>query len=261
MSDETNTGSPLGDGASNQPRVTVGPDTDTLKSKFRSQSVPLEQDFADLIDIADVGRRALGQNPRQDGVVGAGLVVDSEGKLSIDVSAAGFVKGMIMMFSGASIPKGWALCDGTDGTPNLVDRFILGGKGDDVGTASSGASFTGTGGSKSFTATTAAVSLSVTVSDTTLTIDQIPEHSHLVARYYTEPHYIEGSAKLHFNDGVVIKTWDESEQPIGTHWKASSGSTGGSLGHNHGASVSPSSHSHTASITPPYYILAFIMKV
>ncbi len=35
-------------------------------------------------------------------------------------------QGGIIMWSGpiASIPDGWALCDGTNGTPNLLDRFI-----------------------------------------------------------------------------------------------------------------------------------------
>lgn len=39
-----------------------------------------------------------------------------------------FVTGMIMMWSGAAdaLPYGWALCDGTKGTPNLTDRFIVG---------------------------------------------------------------------------------------------------------------------------------------
>ena len=39
-----------------------------------------------------------------------------------------FVAGMIMLWSGAivSIPAGWLLCDGTSGTPNLRDRFVVG---------------------------------------------------------------------------------------------------------------------------------------
>ena len=38
-------------------------------------------------------------------------------------------KGTIVMFNGASseIPEGWAICDGSNGTPNLVDKFIVGG--------------------------------------------------------------------------------------------------------------------------------------
>lgn len=36
--------------------------------------------------------------------------------------------GVISMWSGsiASIPSGWTLCDGTDGAPDLTDRFITG---------------------------------------------------------------------------------------------------------------------------------------
>ena len=36
--------------------------------------------------------------------------------------------GMIILWSGslASVPQGWQLCDGTNGTPNLRDRFIVG---------------------------------------------------------------------------------------------------------------------------------------
>jgi len=40
-------------------------------------------------------------------------------------------KGQILLWSGsvATIPDGWALCNGTNGTPNLVDKFIQGGGG------------------------------------------------------------------------------------------------------------------------------------
>lgn len=37
-------------------------------------------------------------------------------------------KGIICMWSGSidSIPDGWALCDGNNGTPNLRDKFVIG---------------------------------------------------------------------------------------------------------------------------------------
>lgn len=38
------------------------------------------------------------------------------------------MKGIIVMWSGAigEIPAGWQLCDGTNGTPDLRDRFLIG---------------------------------------------------------------------------------------------------------------------------------------
>lgn len=37
--------------------------------------------------------------------------------------------GLIAMWSGAAgaIPGGWVICDGTNGTPNLQSKFVLGG--------------------------------------------------------------------------------------------------------------------------------------
>ncbi len=37
-------------------------------------------------------------------------------------------EGLIVMWSGAldTIPDGWALCDGTQGTPDLTDKFVIG---------------------------------------------------------------------------------------------------------------------------------------
>jgi len=39
-----------------------------------------------------------------------------------------FVSGMIMLWSGseASIPSGWVLCDGTNSTPDLRNKFVVG---------------------------------------------------------------------------------------------------------------------------------------
>lgn len=47
---------------------------------------------------------------------------------STDLTASLWKAGMILLWSGsiATIPLGWALCDGTNGTPNLRDKFIVG---------------------------------------------------------------------------------------------------------------------------------------
>ena len=41
--------------------------------------------------------------------------------------------GGVILWHGASnaVPKGWAICDGTNGTPDLRDRFVIGGYGED----------------------------------------------------------------------------------------------------------------------------------
>lgn len=54
-----------------------------------------------------------------------------------DVPGSAIPSGVIVMWSGAiaNIPAGWALCDGTNGTPDLRDRFIVGAKQDDGGVA------------------------------------------------------------------------------------------------------------------------------
>ena len=62
--------------------------------------------------------------------------------------------GLIMMYYGNNIPDGWALCDGTNGTPDLRNRFIIGAG--DIYTSGD------TGGE------------SVHI----LTIDEMPKHSH-----------------------------------------------------------------------------------
>ena len=46
----------------------------------------------------------------------------------MDSESKEFKKGMIILWSGAiaSIPAGWQLCNGTNGTPDLDTRFVQG---------------------------------------------------------------------------------------------------------------------------------------
>ena len=41
-------------------------------------------------------------------------------------SVASIPSGIITMWSGSEIPEGWALCDGSEGTPDLRNRFVVG---------------------------------------------------------------------------------------------------------------------------------------
>ena len=65
--------------------------------------------------------------------IGNNLLINSDislnGNLNVNNVLFAFVpRGIICMWSGLeeSIPNGWNICDGTNGTPDLRDRFIVG---------------------------------------------------------------------------------------------------------------------------------------
>jgi microcystin-dependent protein len=294
----------------------VGPSVEHLKNVFGVQQVPLASNFSDLIDVADVGRKAAGLSPEQDGNPGPGLQLDATQKLAVRLkqaggiavanaglgivvdaskgikvddsgvgvvadsnqgiqvnangigvnfgtslqmangklevaSNAGIPKGLIVMFSGAVIPQGWALCDGSPGRPDLRNRFILGGSASEVGSAGGG-SVSGTGKSKTYsvpTSTVPAGAINVTVGNTTLTVDQMPSHNH--------------SGKFTWNTGGNAggyTSFTQGNTPT-PETRTLSNSTGGNKPHSHTGSATQGSHGHTVSTLPAYYILAFIMKL
>ena len=58
----------------------------------------------------------------------SGKFLTTNGTALSFASVEAFVSGMILIWSGAAnaIPTGWVLCDGTNSTPNLSGKFILG---------------------------------------------------------------------------------------------------------------------------------------
>lgn len=237
-----------------------------LKDRFKAGSIPLQTDFADLIDMANTGAQAAGQASGQSGA-GQGLTINSgllevKAGNGIEVSASGvsvdpntvLPKGIITMFSGTRVPDGWLLCDGTHDTPNLIDRFIMGGNVADAGGKSSTA-FSGDKNNKQATTTTtnSKTGVNVGVNNHTLTISEIPAHSHSSTyRVDSAVWQVNGgnNGQKYQGGGLISDRWVQF--PISN--------TGGGNGHNHTASVNDSGHIHTVNVTPPYYILAFIMK-
>lgn len=138
------------------------------------------------------------------------VYIKSDGTLA-DATVA-LPSGIICMWSGAAnaIPLGWYLCNGSNGTPDLRNRFIVG--------AGSNYTVGNTGG----------------VNTVTLTINQIPSHSHTIPKR---------------NDSNVGTTsysassWTNNYMTTDNNWETTS--TGGGLGHEN---------------RPPYYALCFIMK-
>lgn len=66
------------------------PSTDDLKNRFKAGSIPLQSDFADLIDMANAGASATGVAANQDGKPGLGMRITSAGKLEPDLDPYDF---------------------------------------------------------------------------------------------------------------------------------------------------------------------------
>lgn len=146
-------------------------------------------------------------------------------------------QGGIIMWSGTleTLPAHWALCDGQNGTPDLRDRFIVG----------AGSHYTpGQTGGALTTAEDGEHHHSLSVGATTLSVEQMPSHTH--------------------NNGALL-SWEVTGISSGyrTGYNINTGATGGGEAHTHPINTSADGEdgAHSHSFTPPYYALAFIMKL
>ena len=166
-------------------------------------------------------------------------------------------KGVINMWSGSptSLPYGWALCDGSNGTPDLRGRFIVGYNPNDTDYNAIGR----TGGAKLVTLTTS--HMPAHNHGGTLTTSSNGNHVHSVNDYYfsesnNQVSGVNGRETLS-NDTIGSNRTDYDNKYL--YYKT----------HN---TFSSGSHSHTVALTsqgsnaphenrPPYYTLAYIMKI
>jgi len=148
-----------------------------------------------------------------------------------------FTTGMIMMWSGtiATIPSGWLLCDGTNSTPDLRDKFIIGARQDDAGVAKTNVtgSLTQTGGTKD----------AIVVSHThTGTTNNAGTHTHTTnAQFWNSP--VTGAPDGYF-----------------PAFRGAAATINAAGDHTHTFTTDSSGSSGTNQNLPPYYALAFIMK-
>jgi microcystin-dependent protein len=135
--------------------------------------------------------------------------------------------GTIVMWSGSvgSIPAGWALCDGTSGTPDLRDRFIVG----------AGSSYTvgATGGA----------------AQVTLTVDQMPAHSH-TGTTSNSGNLVEFSRSE--NHGTANRYGMGTQNSDNNWWQGA---------HTHTFTTGNAGGGQSQENRPPYFSLAFIMKL
>ncbi|CDH32121.1 tail fiber protein [Xenorhabdus bovienii] len=205
---------------------------------------------------------------------GNGIKIDND-RVAIDPNKV-LPKGMIVMFSGSTVPQGWALCDGNNGTPNLIDRFILGGKISDINSKNN-VTLSGSGNSKKCNKNSdnKVVSVNVKIKDTTLTLSHIPSHNHIGGMaYHDNTGFRYGSSSLVQDSyqidnqvsGGYISQKNSSPRSLLSYTLSSpryayTSSEGNGEGHSHGADATTNSHNHITDVIPPYYILAFIIKL
>lgn len=170
--------------------------------------------------------------------------------------------GVIVLWSGsvATIPSGWALCNGSSGTPDLRDRFVVGaGSTYAVGATGGSTTSSASGGHTHTESSAGSHSHTGVTGDTSLTVNQIPSHTHTWSGTSTseDNNYTAGTNYLREGSTVnsssfTVTTTASGEGAAHSHTISSDGS------HTH-TITAVGDHTHTT--TPPYYALAYIMKL
>jgi hypothetical protein len=141
--------------------------------------------------------------------------------------AGAIPSGGIIIWSGsvASVPSGWYLCNGSNGTPDLRDRFVVG--------AGSTYAVAATGGSAN----------AIVVSHTHTGTATGGAHTHTVTTHYSTG----GSHSVTDNGGGYQEgSFTATTDAGGTH--------------SHSFTTDSAGASGTNANLPPYYALAYIMK-
>ncbi len=144
-------------------------------------------------------------------------------------------KGTIVAWSGTenNIPANWHLCDGTNGTPDLRDKFVLG--------AGNNYSVGQTGGS----------------STASLSVENMPSHTHMVTGSTSSDgshsHDINYDSFGHGNTGTSYG--------LGSYSGSYGTSTAGEHTHTITATAEATGGGQPHENMPPYYALCYIMRI
>jgi hypothetical protein len=186
---------------------------------------------ANQILVPDDGSRATAG--------GANILVAGD-----DLQPSVFETGMIMLWYGAAIdvPTGWAICDGSSGTPDMRDRFP-------VGVSGTKALGTTGGAASASTSSSGGHDHGGATGSTAITEAQMPAHTHEVAGGYL----VNGNGTTDGIDGGPQANAAVISTPV-------TSSVGGGGGHTH-TITAESNHNHSVDTLPPYRALYFIMRL
>jgi hypothetical protein len=151
-----------------------------------------------------------------------------------------FFSGMIILWSGAiiAIPSGWVLCDGTNSTPDLRDKFVVG--------AGSTYAVGATGGSPN------AIVVSHTHTATSTSTVTDPGHQH--GEFVGSLAMVSSAATGPIVSGAIVSASVSTNKQVLTATQT----TGVTVATT--TTVDTAGTSGTNANLPPYYALAYIMK-
>lgn len=245
------------------------------------KGVEIDNEFNELADVIET--KANLDSPSFTNVPEAPTAAVGTNTTQLATTAfvqAAVPSGVIVMWSGsiASIPSGWVLCNGSNGTPDLRNRFVAGASGDGASTPWPNMPPDATGGSED------AVVVSHNHGDGTLATDTEASHAHGAGSYETNTRGSHNHSDL--SDSFAASTDISSSTNIvrfvggatttgrfttssledfptdGAHSHDVSGSSANAGAHSHDVTGSTASEgvSGTNKNLPPYYALAYIMK-
>lgn len=191
--------------------------------------------FGNIQQIGGATNSVLGYTSANTNVQALKIVNDMIASSTITSDKLAFAQvapiptGGIIMWSGsiANIPNGWALCNGSNGTPDLRDRFVVG----------AGTSY--------------AVGATGGVNSVTLDTTQIPAHNHSIndpGHWHAVVGYA-GVQKPNLNRNRI----DSSVICCGVSEQTGNSTTG--------ITINNAGEGQAHENRPPYYALAFIMKL